>query len=229
MNDKAVATKVEVDGSAPSLAQSKHKQQVTRVHAANTRAPSSVSSCGSAANSDFARRSGRAMASTTDTERRPATIRSQTRRARAIHMANTHGCLANTRPVRSIITHQYIHSRSDHTKHKTFTQSLQAKSRKEDSKHSNHASHTITDKRGSHTSSRRERRCTALSRSQTRTRLQSRQPQRGKGSGTHWARGGPREDGVRTARGALLLPPVVGSKSPAAKSARSGWSAPWRA
>ena len=85
-------------------------------------------------------------------------------------MANTHGYLANTRPVRSIITHQYIHSRSDHTKHKTFTQSLQAKSRKEDSKHSNHASHTITDKRGSHTSSRRERRCTALSRSQTRIR-----------------------------------------------------------
>ena len=107
---------------------------------------------------------------------------------------------------KAIITHQYIHSRSDHTKHKTFTQSLQAKSRKEDSKHSNHASHTITDKRGSHTSSRRERRCTALSRSQTRTRLQSRQPQRGKGSGTHWARGGPREDGVRTARGAPKAP-----------------------
>ena len=77
IKEKAVAVNVDVDGSAPSFAQSTHKQQVVSVQQAKHRAPSAVSSCGAAAKTECARISGQSNASTTDSERRAATIRSQ--------------------------------------------------------------------------------------------------------------------------------------------------------
>jgi len=71
---------VEVARSAPSFAQSTHRQHVVSVQQAKTRAPSAVSSCGAAAKTERASTSGQSNATATERERRPATVRSHTRR-----------------------------------------------------------------------------------------------------------------------------------------------------
>ena len=79
-NEKAVATNIDDDGSAPSPAQRMHKEHVISVQEEKTRAPRDVSSCGAFANIDRASIFGCVSASTTDSIRSPATIRSQIRR-----------------------------------------------------------------------------------------------------------------------------------------------------
>ena len=80
MKEKAVALNVEVDGSAPSFAQSTHRKHVISVQHANTRAPSGVSSWGAAAKRERASTSGQSSATTAESARRPATNSSHTRR-----------------------------------------------------------------------------------------------------------------------------------------------------
>ena len=75
-----VRVHVDVARSAPSFAQSTHRQHVVSVQQAKTRAPSAVSSCGAAAKTERASTSGQSNATATERERRPATIRSHARR-----------------------------------------------------------------------------------------------------------------------------------------------------